>query len=83
MKKNENKPKEAGFGPFKKNIFFIFNIYLIDEISVIRWLDYFFIFGHLQLMKNCQTAFKICQIGFKLMPNTKLSIENSQKTFNT
>ena len=45
------------------------------------WL--FFIFGHLQLMKNCETEFKICQIRFKLLPNTKLSIENCQKTFNT
>ena len=30
-------------------------------------------------MKICLAAYKI---GFKLLPNTRLSIENCQKTFN-
>ena len=34
-------------------------------------------------MKICQKAYKICLIGFKLLPNTKLSVENCQITFNT
>ena len=32
-------------------------------------------------MKICQKAYKICLIGFKLLPNTKLSVENCQITF--
>ena len=34
-------------------------------------------------MKICQKAYKICLIGFKLLPNTKLSMENFQKTLRT
>ena len=65
----------------KQDRLLLFYINGIIGSSVTRWLDYFFIFGHLQLIKNWQTAFKICQIWFKLLPNTKLSIENCQKTF--
>ena len=57
---------------------FIIQIFIAG--SVTRWLDYFILlYDHLQHMKICLAAYKI---GFKLLPNTRLSIENCQKTFN-